>query len=53
MTIYGRPWSGFVTMIPAGMRYYGLAGSLWRFWEVRGYIDEGRSWMSLCPKEKC
>jgi predicted ATPase/DNA-binding CsgD family transcriptional regulator len=22
-----------------------LAGTLWRFWEVRGYLSEGRSWL--------
>lgn len=22
-----------------------LAGTLWRFWDVRGYISEGRSWL--------
>jgi predicted ATPase len=22
-----------------------LAGSLWRFWEIRGYISEGRGWL--------
>jgi predicted ATPase/class 3 adenylate cyclase len=22
-----------------------MAGSLWRFWEIRGYISEGRSWL--------
>ena len=22
-----------------------LAGSLWRFWEIRGYISEGRTWL--------
>jgi len=22
-----------------------LAGSLWRFWEIRGYINEGRGWL--------
>jgi predicted ATPase len=23
-----------------------LAGSLWRFWDVRGYISEGRDWLA-------
>lgn len=23
-----------------------LAGSLWRFWEIRGYITEGRTWLA-------
>lgn len=22
-----------------------MAGSLWRFWEIRGYISEGRAWL--------
>lgn len=26
----------------AGLRF---AGSLWRFWEIRGYIQEGRDWL--------
>jgi predicted ATPase len=26
-------------------RSLGLAGSLWRFWEIRGYIVEGRAWL--------
>jgi predicted ATPase/class 3 adenylate cyclase len=25
----------------------GLAGSLWRFWVIRGYIREGRAWLEL------
>jgi non-specific serine/threonine protein kinase len=28
-----------------------MAGSLWRFWEVRGYVAEGRTWMSRALKE--
>lgn len=24
-----------------------LAGSLWRFWEIRGYVNEGRRWLAL------
>jgi predicted ATPase/class 3 adenylate cyclase len=33
------------------------AGSLWRFWDVRGYFTEGRSWLErsldsdICPAE--
>ncbi|MFN2190491.1 MAG: tetratricopeptide repeat protein [Candidatus Promineifilaceae bacterium] len=31
---------------PTGDSFLRMAGSLWRFWEVRGYITEGRSWIS-------
>lgn len=41
--------------IRAALRWYldrgdgeqglGLAGALWRFWEVRGYLTEGRTWL--------
>ena len=31
---------------PAGaQRSLQLGGSLWRFWEIRGYIAEGRAWL--------
>ncbi|MGD8585588.1 MAG: tetratricopeptide repeat protein [Chloroflexota bacterium] len=28
-----------------------MAGSLWRYWEVRGYINMGRYWITLALKE--
>lgn len=32
---------------PAGVEQsINLAGSLWRFWEIRGYITEGRTWLA-------
>jgi non-specific serine/threonine protein kinase len=24
-----------------------MAGALWRFWEIRGYFDEGRKWLTI------
>lgn len=32
---------------PTGDSLLRMAGSMWRFWEVRGYIGEGRSWITL------
>ncbi|MGD2078561.1 MAG: tetratricopeptide repeat protein, partial [Chloroflexota bacterium] len=28
-----------------------MAGSLWRYWEVRGYINMGRYWITMALKE--
>ena len=37
-------WSSEVGADPkAGLR---LAGSVWRFWDVRGYLGEGRRWLA-------
>jgi non-specific serine/threonine protein kinase len=35
-------WSIDAGEVDVGAR---LAGSLWRFWQVRGYLREGRSWL--------
>jgi predicted ATPase/DNA-binding SARP family transcriptional activator/Tfp pilus assembly protein PilF len=36
---------------PTGEAFLRMAGSLWRFWEVRGYINEGRWWITRALKE--
>ncbi len=36
---------------PTGEALLQLAGSLWRYWEVRGYINMGRYWITLALKE--
>ena len=28
-----------------------LSGSLWRYWEIRGYLTEGRAWLELALAE--
>ena len=35
-------WSIATGAADAGLR---LAGALWKFWEVRGYLSEGRAWL--------
>ena len=35
-------WSSEATESDVGPR---LAGALWRFWQVRGYLREGRAWL--------
>jgi predicted ATPase/class 3 adenylate cyclase len=35
-----------------GERYLGLALSLWRFWNVRGYLSEGRRWLSVAVEDE-
>jgi predicted ATPase/DNA-binding SARP family transcriptional activator len=35
-------WSIEHAEVEMGLR---IAGALWRFWEVRGYLNEGRKWM--------
>ncbi len=35
-------WSVESGEVEAGLR---LGGALWRFWEVRGYLSEGRGWL--------
>lgn len=35
-------WSIERVEVETGLR---IAGALWRFWEVRGYLNEGRKWM--------
>jgi len=36
---------------PTGEALLRMAGSLWRYWEVRGYINMGRYWINLALKE--
>jgi predicted ATPase/DNA-binding SARP family transcriptional activator len=36
---------------PTGEALLRMAGSLWRYWEVRGYINMGRYWITLALKE--
>lgn len=36
---------------PSGEALLLMAGSLWRYWEVRGYINMGRYWITLALKE--
>jgi non-specific serine/threonine protein kinase len=36
---------------PTGEALLHMAGSLWRYWEVRGYINMGRYWITLALKE--
>jgi len=36
---------------PTGEALLLMAGSLWRYWEVRGYINMGRYWINLALKE--
>ena len=43
MTTCARPWTCAATR-RAGPRPVRLAGALWRFWHVRGYLSEGRQW---------
>jgi tetratricopeptide (TPR) repeat protein len=35
----------YITHAEGAERSLQLAGSLWRFWEMRGYILEGRTWL--------
>jgi predicted ATPase/DNA-binding SARP family transcriptional activator/Tfp pilus assembly protein PilF len=35
---------------PTGEALLRMAGSLWRYWEVRGYINMGRYWITLALK---
>lgn len=36
----------YLAQAEGAVRSLGLAGSLWRFWEIRGYIVEGRAWLA-------
>ncbi|HSG17329.1 MAG TPA: tetratricopeptide repeat protein [Anaerolineae bacterium] len=36
---------------PTGDALLRMAGSLWRYWEVRGYINMGRYWLALALKD--
>jgi tetratricopeptide (TPR) repeat protein len=36
---------------PTGEALLRMAGSLWRYWQVRGYINMGRYWITLALKE--
>jgi non-specific serine/threonine protein kinase len=35
-------WMENKSQVESGLR---LAGALWRFWDVRGYLSEGRKWL--------
>lgn len=35
----------YLTQAESAERSLQFAGSLWRFWEIRGYIVEGRAWL--------
>ena len=44
-TTCARPWRGASTSPAARNRPLELVAGLWRFWEIRGYLVEGRQWL--------